>query len=393
MTDEQILKFADEVFDEAVSIRRKLHETPELGNMEKETTKLIVSMLESSGIEVLRPLETGAVGVLRCGEGKTVALRADIDALAVAEKTELPYASKACGKMHACGHDIHTASLLAAAKILSGHKDELRGTVVFIFQPDEEGNGGAQRIIEAGIFDRLNVEKVFGIHIRPETKAGKVAVKYGKSYAASDMFKITVTGKSSHAAEPEKGISALTAASHLVCALDGAVSRLTAPTDSAVLSVCTFESGTAVNIIPESAVLTGIIRTLGAKTRKEMKEKLVLTVQSIAQAYGCRAQVEIKESYPGVVNCNKEAQLVENCAVSLLGRENVEILTEPTMTTEDFGYYLDKADGCFYHVGAGSEYPLHNGRMSPDEACIKTAAAMHVKLVFEILGGSFPRII
>ncbi|MGN0468679.1 MAG: M20 family metallopeptidase [Acutalibacteraceae bacterium] len=386
MTDEQILNFADEVYDEAVSIRRKIHENPELGNMEVETTKLIVSLLESWGIEVLRPLETGAVGVLNCGKGKTVALRADIDALAVTEQTGLSYASKVCGKMHACGHDIHTASLLAAAKILSEHKDKFHGTVVFVFQPDEEGNGGAQRIIDTGIFDRLGVEKVFGIHIRPETAAGKVAVKYGKSYAASDIFKITLTGKSSHGAEPEKGINALTAASHLVCALDGAVSRMTAPTDSAVLSVCTFESGTAVNIIPESAVLTGIIRTLGAKTRKEMKEKLVNTAQAVAQAFGCKAQIDIKESYPGVVNCDKETKLVENCAVSLLGRENVEILTEPTMTTEDFGYYLDKADGCFYHIGAGTQYPLHNGKMSPDETCIKTAAAMHIKLVFEVLG-------
>ncbi|MCM1364875.1 MAG: M20 family metallopeptidase [Faecalibacterium sp.] len=381
MTNEQILQCVDSVFDEAVNIRRFLHENPEIGNREFTTTEYIVSLLEKWNIEVQRPLETGAVGVLSCGEGKTVVLRADIDALPVEEKTGLPFASKNEGMMHACGHDIHTASLLAAAKILSEHRDELHGTVKFVFQPDEEGFGGAKRLIDAGVLDSPRADKVFGIHIRPELPAGKIAVKYGKSYAASDIFTITVKGKSAHGAQPDEGVNALTAASRIALALEGIVARTTSPTDSAVVSVCTFESGTACNIIPDEAVLTGIIRTLGPQTRSKMKQQLISTAEEIAKATGCTAEVGIRESYPGVVNHDGDVAFVSACARELYGDDNLVVLDEPTMTTEDFGYYLENTDGCFYHIGAGTPYPLHNGKMSPDEQCIKSAIGMHVELV------------
>lgn len=383
MTSSDIINCVDEIFDEAVKMRRFLHENPELGNQEYKTTEYIKNCLNEYGIEVLSPLETGAVGILSCGNGKTVALRADIDALPIKEETGLGFSSKNIGLMHACGHDMHTAALLAAAKILSQHKDELHGTVKFIFQPDEEGFGGAQRLIKAGVFESPKVDKVFGIHIRPEIKSGVVAVKYGKSYAASDIFTITVNGKSSHGAEPHNGMNALIAAANIAACLDGIVSRTVAPTDSAAVSVCTFESGTACNIIPEKAVLTGIIRTLGKNTRKKMKQAFLSCVMSTAAAYGCTADIEIRESYPGVVNNNREASFCESCARELF--PEVCVLDEPTLTTEDFGYYLDKADGCFYHVGAGSEYPLHNSKMSPDENCLKTMISMHVKTVCDLL--------
>lgn len=383
MTNEQILNYADEVFDEAVRIRRFLHENPELGNMEYKTTEFIKQYLEKCGIEVFSPLPTGVVGVLCCGKGDCVALRADIDALPIEEETGLPSSSKNNGLMHACGHDLHTAALLAAAKILSAHKDELHGTVKFIFQPDEEGFGGAQRLIKSGVFDMPRVNKVFGIHIRPEIKSGTVAVKYGKSYAASDIFTVTVNGKSAHGAEPHNGKNALIAAASIASSLDGLVSRTVAPTDSAALSICTFESGTACNIIPDKAVLTGIIRTMGKETRQKMKQAFSTCVMSIAVAHGCTADIKIKESYPGVVNNDSQTLFCENCARELFSE--VCVLSEPTLTTEDFGYYLDEAEGCFYHIGAGSDYPLHNSKMSPDENCLKAMTAMHVKTVCEIL--------
>jgi len=379
MTDEQILKYADEVFDEAVSIRRFLHENPEIGNKEYKTTEYIKTLLKEWDIEVLEPLETGAVGVLSRSSETAVALRADIDALPVEEQTNLPFASKTKGMMHACGHDIHTASLLAAAKVLSQHRDELKNTVKFIFQPDEEGSGGARRLLKAGIFENPKVTHVYGIHIRPEIPAGKVAVKYGKSYAASDVFTITVKGKSSHGAEPHKGINALMAASRIALALEGIVPRIISPADSAVVSVCTFESGKACNIIPNEAVLTGIIRTLGSETRGKMKKQLIETSVITAKATSCDAQVHIHESYPGIVNDNNETAFAADCARELFGKDNLIILDEPTMTSEDFGCYLECAPGTFYHVGAGSEYPLHSSKINPDEECLRTAIAMHIK--------------
>ncbi len=383
MTDELILKYSEEVFEEAKKIRRKLHENPELGNKEFETTKLIKAFLLENKIAVFEPLETGAVGLIDVGKEEAVAFRADIDALPVHEKTGLSYASKNDGVMHACGHDIHTASLLAAAKVTGEHRNELQKNVVFIFQPDEEGDGGAKRITDTGIFEKFNIKKVFGIHVRPELSSKTVGVKFKKSYAASDVFEVTVHGKSSHGAEPQNGKNALTAASHIVTALEGIVPRNVSPTEGAVLSVCTFQSGSAVNVIPETAKIGGIIRTLGFETRKKVKEIFFDAVKYTAKAFDCTAEIKIRESYPGVVNSDGETELVKNAAEGLFSKKNVCVLSEPTMTTEDFGYYLMKAPGCFYHIGVSCEAPLHSPFFAPDEEALKTAIAMHIKLAFE----------
>lgn len=385
MTNQDILKFADEIYPQAVAIRRYLHENPEIGNKEFLATAYIKSFLADCGIEVFSPLETGAVGVLSCGEGACVALRADIDALPIKEETALPYSSKNEGFMHACGHDLHTAALLAAAKVLSQHKDELHGTVKFIFQPDEEGFGGADRMLAAGAFQNPDVSRVFGIHIRPEIQSGTVAVRYGKSYAASDIFTVTVKGKSAHGAEPQNGKNALIAAANICKALENIIAETLGEEDDAVLSICTFESGTACNIIPDKATVTGIIRTFGKTARTAVKEELKKRAENAARINGCEADIHIRESYPGVVNNNEQTDFVLACANELFGKENTLVLSHPTLTTEDFGYYLDEADGCFYHIGAGSEYPLHNGKMAPDEHCLKAAVAMHIKTVFEAL--------
>ena len=274
MKKEEILKLAKENLPYAVTARERLHEYPEVGNHEFRTTEFLVNELEKLGYEVLRPLETGAVAVLKIGEGKTVAVRADIDALPVTEETELPFSSKNPGFMHACGHDVHTASLLAAAKAISENKDNFHGTAKFIFQPDEEGSGGADRLIQAGIFENPKVDAVFGIHVLPELPAGTVAVRYGKSYASSDVFEIKIIGKSTHGAQPENGKNPISCASEIALSLESLVGRTIAPTQSAVLSVCTFRSGTACNIIPHYAELSGTIRTLDPETRVLMKKKL-----------------------------------------------------------------------------------------------------------------------
>ena len=208
MTKEEIISLCRENYDDIVSIRRELHMCPEIGRQEYETTEIIISYLEKWGIEYERLIDTGVVATVKGEkEGITTALRADIDALRMQEKTDVPFSSRNAGFMHACGHDIHTASLLGAAKIINENKDKLSGTVKFIFQPDEEGDGGAQRLIEKGAMK--DVDRVFGLHVRPEMKTGTLAIKYGKFYAASDIFEIDVIGKGGHCAEPHKNVAML----------------------------------------------------------------------------------------------------------------------------------------------------------------------------------------
>lgn len=387
MNNDVIREAIAKSWEEIKYLRRALHEHPEMGNKEYGTSAFIKGYFEQLGVELQPVLETGLVGTLKLGDGTgpVIALRADMDALPVAEETGLEYSSKNQGMMHACGHDIHMAALMGAAKVLSENSEGMNGIVKFLFQPDEEGNGGARRMIEAGVLENPHVDKVFGIHIRPELPAGAVAVKYGKSYAASDMFSIEVFGKSCHGAEPENGISAIRGAAEIVTMLDGLAESVVPEGEKAVISVGTLMSGTAGNIIPGHAMLKGIIRTLGQDSRSLVKNVFLSTVALAAEKCGCKAEVHIRESYPGVVNHDADVALIERCNDSLYGGWPI-VLEEPTMTTEDFGYFLLEREGCFYHIGAGSEYPLHNSKMAPDEKCLEVAVAMHVKAVSELLG-------
>ena len=285
--------------------------------------------------------------------------------------------------MHACGHDIHTAVLLGTAKILSKNKDKFCGKVKLIFEPDEELLGGAERLIEKGAMK--DVSAVFGLHVRPELPKGHVQVKYGKSYAAADVFEVDVIGKSVHGAEPQKGIDALLIASHIVTALQTVVSRNLAPTESAVLSVCTFNAGTVCNQIAGKATFGGIMRSLGKETREKLKSLLTSTAIGIAESMGAKCEVRIRESYPGITNDNEMTAFLKECAEDILGKENVSVSDTPLMTSEDFGFYLDEAPGSFYHVGCECDYPLHSDRFNPDESAILTGMLVNLKAVNEFL--------
>lgn len=381
MTKEEIIALCRENYDEAVKIRRELHQYPEIGRQENITTQIIIGCLEKWGISYKKHLETGVVATVK-GEkdGVTTALRADIDALRMTEKTDVPFRSKNDGFMHACGHDIHTASLLGAAKIINENKDRLSGTVKFIFQPDEEGDGGAARLIEKCAIK--GVDRVFGLHVRPEMKTGTVAVKYGKFYAASDIFEIDVIGKGGHCAEPHKNVDAIVIGAQIITALQTLVSRNVSPTDSAVLTIGTAVGGTFRNTVAGEFSITGVTRSLGQEMRMYLRRRIKETAEGIAAAMGGKAVVRITESYPGIVNDDKSAGYIENLAADCFGRENVSVLTDPFMTTEDFGYYLAEAPGCFYHIGCDSEYPLHSDRFCPDEKAILTAMIMHVASIF-----------
>lgn len=360
------------------AVRQTLHRAPELGNQEFKTSAYLRSILEPLGLMVENPFGTALCATLHGARpGKTAALRADMDALSVAEATGADFSSRTPGVMHACGHDIHMTAAVGAAMLLAAHRETLCGSVRFLFQPDEEGSGGAQRFVDAGCL--RGVDAVFGAHVSPELPLGTVGVRYGKFYAASDTFSITVHGKSAHGAEPEKGIDALQAAARLAVRLVDLRSALNG--ERCAVTVGTLQAGTAINVVADTAQLTGILRTLGPDSRARMRRLVTDAAAGIAAQTGTQIGVQLHESYPGVVNDDGASQLVHDTAVQLLGEENVTVLQQPTLMTEDFGYYLSAARGCFYHVGAGCAAPLHSPQFLPDIRAAVTAAALHAAVL------------
>ena len=373
------LKEAEAISPELLELRRAIHRCPELGNHEFKTSARIEAFLNTLGIETQRMLDTAVVGTLRGAlPGPTVALRADMDALPVTEATGCAFASENPGVMHACGHDVHMSAALGAAKLLSSHRDALRGTVKFFFQPDEEGSGGAQRMIDAGCM--AGVEAAFGCHVDPALPAGSVGVRYGKFYAASDNFIVTVHGKSAHGAMREKGIDALAAAAEMVTALL-ALPQTLLP-ERSVVTVGKFTSGTVDNVIADRAEFRGILRTLGPDSRAVMKARLRQTLDAVAERTGTTVELTLRTSYSGIVNTDAETAHVQRTAEALLGPEKVSVIAEPLMISEDFGCYVDAAAGSFYHVGAGSPHPLHSPEFLPDDRAVTTAAAMHAAVLW-----------
>ncbi|MBR1820973.1 MAG: amidohydrolase [Clostridia bacterium] len=377
MTD--YLSEANQIAAELTALRREFHRRPELGNREFQTAARIEDDLRGLNIPTRRLLDTAVVGVLEGGlPGKTVALRADMDALPLTEATGADFASQNPGVMHACGHDVHMAAALGAARLLAARRDSLPGKVIFLFQPDEEGRGGAQRMIEAGALE--GVDAVFGAHVSPELPLGTVGVRYGKFYAASDTFRIVVRGKSAHGAEREKGVDALGAAADLVGRLI-ALPKAAIPGERAVVSVGMLRGGTAENALADRAELAGIMRTLGPQARAELKRRFRETLDAAMADWSATAEVELRESYPGVVNDDAMTALAERAARDLLGAARVRVIEWPTMTTEDFGYFLMARPGTFYHIGAGCALPLHNMAFLPDERAAIVGAATHAAVI------------
>ena len=372
---------AEAISGEITALREALHRRPELGNQEFETAALIEKTLQGCGIQTARVLDTAVVGTLTGAKpGPCAALRADIDALPVTEETGAACASQVPGVMHACGHDVHTAAALGAAMLLSKRRDALCGTVKFLFQPDEEGTGGARRMIAEGCME--GVAAIFGAHVAPELPLGHVGVRYGKFYAASDTFRIVVRGKSCHGATPEKGIDALAAACELTIRMKRLSEELGEP---CVLTVGTLRAGTAINVLAGEAELTGILRTLGKDSRAYMKRRLRETAAAVAEQTGAQIDVRLHESYPGIVNHDAQTARVRRVAAQILGEGAVTELETPTMTTEDFGFFLDQTPGAFYHIGAGCDSPLHSPRFFPDARAAVTASALHAAILADVL--------
>lgn len=370
-----------------------IHQTPELGRGERHTAGLIRRRLEELGLEVTALADTGTVGLLRGGGGPTVAIRADMDALPIGEETGLPYASRVPGVMHACGHDFHVAAALGAAELLARCRESLVGNVKFFFQPDEEGDGGAARMIAGGCMESPHVDAAFCCHVESGIPTGTVSLRSGPICAASNPFTITLRGRGSHGAKPHLGADVIVAGAHLVTALQTISSRRASPTEPVVVTVGAFHAGRAGNVLPEEAVLTGILRTMGGPARERVKEELRAITAGVAAAMGVEASVAIAESYPGCRNDRAMTDLVRQAAEKILGPAGVLELAEPSMGTDDFGYFSDAVPGCYYYVGVGSgekgcTYPNHNPRFAADPAALPLAAAIHAQVVLDYFAGA-----
>ena len=383
-----LLNEAAELESYLIALRRDLHRHPELGRHEFQTAQRVEQELHALGLETLRVADTGVVGLLHGeSDGPCIALRADMDALPIQERCNSDFSSECPGVMHACGHDMHTAALIGAARLLARHRSELRGSVKFLFQPNEEGDGGAQRMVDEGCME--DVTAVFGAHVAPELPVGQVAVHAGSAYAASNPFDVVVRGQSAHGAEPHLGADVIVAASAMVSALQTLVSRSISPLESAVVTVGSFHAGTARNIIADEARLSGIIRCFGQERRRALADRLTALVNGIAAAHGVRAELNIEWGYDGIINDFAMTERLRSCAVGLLGQSAVVDETFPTLTTEDFGAFLSVAPGSYWHLGVGQpgveNPPLHNSDFFPSESALHIAAALHAALVLDFL--------
>ena len=368
---------AAEIIDEIIEIRRYLHQNPELGQNEFNTMETICSFLDKCGIEYKKNVaDTGVVALIM---GKTtrkvIGVRADIDALPIKEESNVDFPSINENVMHACGHDIHTAVLLGLAKLLKLMENNLNGTVKLFFQPAEETIGGAERMIKEGCLENPNVDAVLGLHVNPDIEVGKIGIRYGKMFAASDMITITVSGVQTHGAYPHDGIDPIVISSNIVMALQTLVSRNISPCNSAVFTVGSLHAGTSGNIIPETAKMNCISRTLDSKTRKFLQRRVVEIAENIAKSYRGKADVNIVESYGPLINDDSMVDLVKEAAIESIGIDNIIVLEEPFLGTEDFSYFAAAKKACFFNLGVRNEdkgciYPIHSNKFVADEDSI-----------------------
>ncbi len=381
-----VIKEIKLLHDEMTEWRRDIHQHPELKFEENRTSDLVAAKLEKFGIEIHRGLaKTGVVGTIRYGDGPSIGLRADMDALPLEEKNTFKHASSNPGKMHACGHDGHTAMLLGAAKHLASKK-KFKGTVHFIFQPAEEGGGGGELMIKEGLFEMFPADSVYGLHNWPEMPAGIFGVGSGPIMAAADNFDLIIKGLGGHAAMPDKCIDPIVIASQVVNALQAIPSRNTHPVDSLVISVTQIHSGDAYNVIPDSVTMKGSVRTFQTETRKEIPSSMLRVAEGVCQAFGANCELNYMLGYPATVNSVPETDISAKAVVDLLGEDNIIRNPTPSMASEDFSYMLEKRPGCYVWLGIApkegvSAELLHSSRYDFNDDVLTIGASYWVKLV------------
>ncbi len=375
-----------------IEIRRDFHQYPELGFKEERTAKLVANYLRNLGLEVKTDIaKTGVVGLLRGQrEGKTLLLRSDMDALPIQEKNEVEYKSKNEGVMHACGHDGHMAILLTTAKILSDFQKEIKGNIKFIFQPAEEGPGGARLMIEQGVMSAPQVDAAIGLHLWNYLPIGKVGIRSGPLMASMDSFTIKIKGKSGHGAIPHDAIDAIVMSSHVISAFQTIVSREVSPLKSAVVSVGTIKGGYGFNIIADEVDMEGTVRALDIELQKTLPERMERILKGVTSSMRGEYELNYQFLYPITVNDEGMAQLVRKACTSIVGAEKV-IIAEQTMGGEDMAFFLQKVPGCFFFLGSanrekGFDSPHHHPRFDFDEDVMPLGVEILSTIALKFLG-------
>ncbi|MFK7994021.1 MAG: M20 aminoacylase family protein [Granulosicoccus sp.] len=368
--------------DELVSIRRDFHEHPELGMEETRTSGIVARYLNEWGIEVHTGIgKTGVVGVLQGrNNGRMIGLRADMDALPIHEQTNLPFASKTPGVMHACGHDAHTTMLLGAAKYLAETR-EFDGTAVFIFQPAEEGLGGARAMLADDLFTRFPCEEIYGMHNMPDGRPNKVGVKPGQAMAGADFFDITIKASGSHAAMPHQSIDPIVIGSSLVQQLQSIVSRNVPPTEPLVLSVTQMHAGTAYNVIPSDCTISGTMRYLDTALADLVRERMQALCDGVAKSYGIEISLERRNIFDVLVNDEPLSHVLLDVAAQVVGEQNTEVKSDVVTGSEDFADMLRVVPGAYCVVGHEGTLPLHNDGFILDEGILPVGASIYARLI------------
>ena len=375
----------DEAQNEMRAWRRDIHAHPELGFEEKRTAEFVASSLQGWGIKVHRGIgKTGVVGVLRSGtSNRSVGLRADMDALPIQEANTFAHRSRHEGRMHACGHDGHTAMLLGAAKALAATR-RFDGTVNFIFQPAEEGIGGAKAMVDDGLFSRFPCEAIFGMHNRPGMPLGRFAVRAGPMMAGGAFFDIDITGRGAHGARPESGIDSVLVAAHIATALQSIVSRNVRPVETAVVSVTQIHAGDAYNVIPQTARLSGTVRAFSNEVMEMIGRNMARIAEGVAAGFGATAKTDFRAIFPPLVNHPVEAEFAATVCGELVGADKVRRDPPLIMASEDFSYMLAEVPGCYINIGNGDgagACEVHNPSYDFNDAALGYGAAFFVRLV------------
>jgi amidohydrolase len=377
-----------ELKDRVINIRRDLHRIPETAYTEKKTSAYVADFLNNLGLEVQTGIaQYGVIGLMKTDRpGPTLMIRADMDALPLKEDTGLPFASEHEGVMHACGHDAHMAMVLGAATVLNKIKNELKGNIKFLFQPAEEGPGGAKPMIEAGVMENPKVDYSIGCHVWPDIPEGTIGVRPGPFMAAMDRFDIKIKGRGGHGAMPHVCVDALEVGTQVVSAFQRIVSRHMDPLDPTVVTVGTFHAGTAFNIIPAEAELSGTTRTFNQDTWNTWESRVEKVVRGVCESMGVDFELKYSQGYPVTINDESAAEVVRRCAEKVVGEDRV-VMPQKTMGGEDFAFYLQKSKGCFFALGVGREgaVPVHNQQFDFNEDVLSLGMQTHCQVGLELL--------
>lgn len=399
MNTADIRAMVEREFDELVAVRRDLHMHPELSGQEVRTSKAVCAYLDKIGVEYI-PEVAGQHGIIAYIGKKDakygVALRADMDALPVLECTGLSYASVNKGVMHACGHDIHTTTLLGVAKVLKSMESELKGAVKLFFQPAEEAIGGAKNMVEFDGLDKPKITRVIGMHVDPTVPTGCIHLSKGRMNASTTEMTITINGVACHGAHPDQGIDSIVVAAHVVLALQAISSRFTSPTTPVIVTIGTINGGTKENVCAGQVVLRGTIRALDFETRDYVKSRVKTIAETTAAAFGATAEVQLNDGYPPLVNDEATALAIADECEKAFGHGSVVFMEEPSLGADDFAYFSSKVPGVYYNLGTYTEgqvlpQALHNEHFTPDEECIKYGVLLNVLGTLRFLDEDEPK--